>query len=267
MEFERQNERMEMTSDMMGDAMDDAMEVGRGGGGRGLGLGGSGVREAGRRGGGGGAAAAGRRGRGVGVGCSAGRGGPQTLLRGARAGLARPRLGLGRRQRAATCRPHSSTHRPPPPLAPQGEGEAEETDELVSQVLDEIGINLTNSVGARRPYPRARCRWAGRTPRVRARVHLRPPPQRPLGACLHPRGSAPGRSPSLTSPSLLLPSDGQRARHARRRAGCGSTHGGDGGGAHGRRQRRARRRRRRGPQQWPRRRRRRRRRRWRQRHR
>jgi charged multivesicular body protein 2A len=27
MEFERQNERMEMTSDMMGDAIDDAMEV------------------------------------------------------------------------------------------------------------------------------------------------------------------------------------------------------------------------------------------------
>lgn len=30
MEFERQNERMEMTSDMMGDAVDDAMEVGLG---------------------------------------------------------------------------------------------------------------------------------------------------------------------------------------------------------------------------------------------
>lgn len=29
MEFERQNERMEMTSDMMGDAVDDAMEVGQ----------------------------------------------------------------------------------------------------------------------------------------------------------------------------------------------------------------------------------------------
>jgi hypothetical protein len=27
MEFEKQNERMEMTSDMMGDAIDDAMEV------------------------------------------------------------------------------------------------------------------------------------------------------------------------------------------------------------------------------------------------
>ena len=27
MDFERQNERMEMTSEMMGDAMDDAMEV------------------------------------------------------------------------------------------------------------------------------------------------------------------------------------------------------------------------------------------------
>jgi charged multivesicular body protein 2A len=27
-EFERQNERMEMTSEMMGDAVDDAMEVG-----------------------------------------------------------------------------------------------------------------------------------------------------------------------------------------------------------------------------------------------
>ncbi len=27
MEFERQNERMEMTSDMMGDAIDDAMEA------------------------------------------------------------------------------------------------------------------------------------------------------------------------------------------------------------------------------------------------
>jgi hypothetical protein len=35
MEFEKQNERMEMTSEMMGDAIDDAMEVrarGRGGG-------------------------------------------------------------------------------------------------------------------------------------------------------------------------------------------------------------------------------------------
>ncbi|GBF90675.1 hypothetical protein Rsub_03247 [Raphidocelis subcapitata] len=53
MEFERQNERMEMTSDMMGDAVDDAME---------------------------------------------------------------------------------------------GEGEAEETDDLVSQVLDEIGINLGNQM-------------------------------------------------------------------------------------------------------------------------
>lgn len=30
MEFEKQNERMEMTSDMMGDAIDDAMEVGMG---------------------------------------------------------------------------------------------------------------------------------------------------------------------------------------------------------------------------------------------
>jgi division protein CdvB (Snf7/Vps24/ESCRT-III family) len=29
MEFEKQNERMEMTSDMMGDAIDDAMEVRR----------------------------------------------------------------------------------------------------------------------------------------------------------------------------------------------------------------------------------------------
>lgn len=31
MEFEKQNERMEMTSDMMGDAIDDAMEVRAGG--------------------------------------------------------------------------------------------------------------------------------------------------------------------------------------------------------------------------------------------
>lgn len=31
MEFERQNERMDMTSEMMGDAIDDAMEVGGGG--------------------------------------------------------------------------------------------------------------------------------------------------------------------------------------------------------------------------------------------
>jgi hypothetical protein len=42
MEFEKQNERMEMTSDMMGDAIDDAMEVqgeGEGGGsGRGGGV-------------------------------------------------------------------------------------------------------------------------------------------------------------------------------------------------------------------------------------
>jgi hypothetical protein len=30
-EFERQNERMEMTSEMMGDAVDDAFEVGAGG--------------------------------------------------------------------------------------------------------------------------------------------------------------------------------------------------------------------------------------------
>lgn len=42
MEFEKQNERMEMTSDMMGDAIDDAMEVGAGGwggGGRGMRMG------------------------------------------------------------------------------------------------------------------------------------------------------------------------------------------------------------------------------------
>lgn len=32
MEFEKQNERMEMTSDMMGDAIDDAMEVREGAG-------------------------------------------------------------------------------------------------------------------------------------------------------------------------------------------------------------------------------------------
>jgi hypothetical protein len=44
MEFEKQNERMEMTSDMMGDAIDDAMEVGwacvvlRGALGRGVGV-------------------------------------------------------------------------------------------------------------------------------------------------------------------------------------------------------------------------------------
>ncbi len=38
MEFEKQNERMEMTSDMMGDAIDDAMEVGVLGGGGGGGL-------------------------------------------------------------------------------------------------------------------------------------------------------------------------------------------------------------------------------------
>jgi charged multivesicular body protein 2A len=30
MEFEKQNERMDMTSEMMGDAVDDAMEVGYG---------------------------------------------------------------------------------------------------------------------------------------------------------------------------------------------------------------------------------------------
>jgi hypothetical protein len=30
MEFEKQNERMDMTSEMMGDAIDDAMEVGEG---------------------------------------------------------------------------------------------------------------------------------------------------------------------------------------------------------------------------------------------
>jgi charged multivesicular body protein 2A len=36
-DFERQNERMEMTSEMMGDAVDDAFEVRRGGG-RGWGM-------------------------------------------------------------------------------------------------------------------------------------------------------------------------------------------------------------------------------------
>jgi hypothetical protein len=31
----------------------------------------------------------------------------------------------------------------------QGEGEEEETDELIGQVLDEIGINMTTQVSSR----------------------------------------------------------------------------------------------------------------------
>lgn len=118
MEFERQNERMEMTSDMMGDAIDDAMEVC-----------GALPRDSP-------AAAHAINSMRCGGRCAAAAR-TRCVRQASAAHAARPAGRVATRHARLPCRV---------PRA-QGEGEAEETDELVSQVLDEIGINLGSQVG------------------------------------------------------------------------------------------------------------------------
>lgn len=120
MEFEKQNERMEMTSDMMGDAIDDAMEVRS----------------------------------------------QQQQQYWAYLSENNTCFPLHNQQSPSASRLALGTDPLPPThstralaaVSPvlllllvcvccQGEGEEEETDELISQVLDEIGISTTAQVG------------------------------------------------------------------------------------------------------------------------
>lgn len=140
MEFERQNERMEMTSDMMGDAVDDAFEVRRGGASSGT---------------------CGTSGTVGGLPVCAGR---LTCL--VRVGWAGPFVRSGHPSlrllvNRSVCLPppplastHMHTHTLYPSHSSQGEEEEEETDELVSQVLDEIGISFGQDVSTVRGLTR-----------------------------------------------------------------------------------------------------------------
>lgn len=134
MEFEKQNERMDMTSEMMGDAIDDAMEVCMWGagweGGCGQVVWGHGV-EGGRR---------------------------QQLGRPCLRGQARRSTRQNRPRLLAelyACVLPAQLIEPPPPngcvvtlhtRVLQGEGEDEDADDLVNQVLDEIGITTSSQV-------------------------------------------------------------------------------------------------------------------------